>query len=170
MYCVTNLDIFYKEDLLKIAHCCYDRVGQSLGEINYNDFHEYLNKIVFTKPVDCYIMNPGKTCLDIWKSNNYEVGTVRVAISRECNLHCPMCYVRYGGHHDSLKRKQLYLYTIEKLKNYKYPTKFELLLHFTKNKINEKDLDQIKAFADKEKIPLFVGEEFEVPKESIFNY
>ena len=275
MYCVTNLDIFYneKEDLLKIAHCCYDRVGQSLGEINYNDFHklsendfyDYLNKIVFTKPVDCYIMNPGKTCLDVWKSNNYEVGTVRVAISRECNLHCPMCYVRYGGHHDSLKRKQLYLYTIEKLKNYKfktlwltdwgegfiylnevldimktykyckninittnatlitedllqklvdtcnhifleidfdglsqkslesvraganfaivfknilkvisyrnkYPTKFELLLHFTKNKINEKDLDQIKAFADKEKIPLFIGEEFEVPKESIFNY
>ena len=52
----------------------------------------------------------------------------------------------------------------------KYPTKFELLLRFTKNKINEKDLDQIKAFADKEKIPLFIGEEFEVPKESIFNY
>ena len=61
---------------------------------------------------------------------------------------------------------------ILKVINYrnKYPTKFELLLHFTKNKINEKDLDKVKAFADKEKIPLFVGEEFEVPKESIFNY
>ena len=59
---------------------------------------------------------------------NFFPEEVIFAASNECNLHCPMCYVRYGGHHDSEKRKQLYFYTIEKLKNYKF--KFVILYEF----------------------------------------
>lgn len=273
MRCISNIEIYYNEieDTINFAHCCYSRVGQCLGKMKSDDFinmpekdfYDYLDKIAFIKPVDCYILNPGKTCKEVWRYND-EI-SIRVAISRECNIHCPMCYARYGGHHDSPKRKWLYLYTIEKLKNYKfnnlwltdwgeafiylnevldivknysyckkisittnatlmtkdlllklksscdqifleidldglsketlesvrvganfnivfkniinaiqfskkYPTNFEIAFHHTITKTNRCDLEKILAFANKFKIPIHAGEEFEVPRESIFNY
>lgn len=125
--CLTNLYVYYneQEDLLKFTHCCIDRQTTLIGTLSTKDFYskskselyDYINSIVFTGSHECGLPdNKGLCCSQIW---NNEVGTIVVAISRECNFHCPMCYVK-GGHKDSPKRKQLYLDFIEKLSDYKF--------------------------------------------------
>lgn len=125
--CFSNLYFYYNEktDVIGISHCCIDRLNNKLGEIPYEDFYKmseidfykYLDDIVFTKPIKCY---NNKDCESIWDSMNNEVYGIVVAISRECNLKCPMCHAKTGGHKDSHKRKQLYFDLIYKLKNYHF--------------------------------------------------
>jgi len=126
--CLGNLYFYYDEpsDIIKISHCCQDRISNIIGELSSSEFYQmsedafysYLNSIVFTKPIICPF-GGGACCEHFWKEVNYEIKIV-VAISRQCNLSCPMCYARLGGHKDSSKRKLLYLDLLRKLKNFKF--------------------------------------------------
>ena len=126
MRCYAHLYFYYneKEDKIKISHCFLDRDFSVIGEIDRNEFYslsenqfyEYLKSIVFTKPILC----DGINCNEIWKSLDYKIGRIDVAISRQCNLSCPMCYAQDGGHKDSPIRKKLYLDVIDKLKNFEF--------------------------------------------------
>lgn len=127
MKCRENLYIYYDElqDIIKISHCCFDRIRNIIGELSpqefyklsEKEFYDYIHQIIFTKPWTCC---DGISCEEHWRQENFEITQIAVSISRQCNLSCPMCYVRQGGHKDSSKRKQLYLDMIEKLKNLKF--------------------------------------------------
>lgn len=127
MKCYENLYIYYDElqDIIKISHCSIDRIQNIIGELSLQEFYklsekefyDYIHQIIFTKP---WVCSDGIPCEDHWQQENFEITQIAVSISKQCNLSCPMCYVKQGGHKDSPKRKQLYLDIIEKLKNLKF--------------------------------------------------
>lgn len=124
MTCISNLYFYYDEklDIIKVAHCCLDRTYNVLAEIPtdkfYNmsddDFYNLLKSIAFTHPTECR----GSRCECFW-TQNHKIIIIHVAISKECNLSCPMCYIK-NGHHNSQKRKKLYLDVIKKLSNFEF--------------------------------------------------
>ena len=127
MNCCESLYFYYDshDHKIKISNCTFGRMQNNIGELTpdefYNlsedGFYEYLYKIFHSKPIICH---NGASCESRWEKQEME--QIMVSLSRECNLSCPMCYVKGGGHKDSLERKQLYLSLIDKLKNLKFNT------------------------------------------------
>lgn len=127
--CLSNLYVYYNEseDKLKFTHCCIDRSQTITGELSVTEFYNmsdielytYLNDIALTKPYSCFLNN-NEPCDVVWKALGNKILTFVVAISRECNLSCPMCYAKAGGHKDSPKRKQLYFDFIKRLNNFEF--------------------------------------------------